>query len=161
MDGGRRGEAYFRNGLQNFIWQAEVLEPLGVVVGRVLGLSAGALRSIRSPGVLVDTLRVVLRFRLIKIFRLVYAAGGVIGNAHCSSNPTRYRRQTPFLAIPPPRTCGSSAACPAGRPSAPRWEHRARAGQRQLLPPGCPSRGGPAGRVRCPHYGGAAPWHRR
>jgi len=91
LDGGRRGEAYFRNSLQNFIWQAEVLEPLGVVVGRVLGLSAGALRSIRSPGVLGDTLRVVLRFRLFKIFRLVDAAGGVIGNAHCFTNPTRLR----------------------------------------------------------------------
>ena len=89
LNGGRLGKAYFRNGFQNLLWQAKMREPLGIVVGRVLRLSAGVLRSIRSPGVLGDTLRVVLRFRLIKIFRLVDAAGGVIGNAHCFTNPTR------------------------------------------------------------------------
>src|SRR5699024_752241 len=35
------------------------------------------------------TLRFILRFRLVKvIFRLHFAAGGVIGNAHCSLNLT-------------------------------------------------------------------------
>ena len=82
-------------------------KPLGVVIGRILRFGAGVLRSCRSPGVVVirvrgvfchdvirgivrhDTLRVFLRFRLIEIFfRLVDAAGGVIGNAHCSTHTT-------------------------------------------------------------------------